>query len=120
MRKLGVEPHVTATEAPWQNGLVERHGQVLAEIVSVMVDQCQLTGDADMRLAANVAAGAKNRRPDTTGHSARERVFGVRERFPGSVVNALQDGENKTGRYGTGTGAVPPLGRFLMTGYPCV
>ena len=32
---------------------------------------------------------------------------------------ALQDGENKTGRYGTGTGAVPPLGRFLMTGCPC-
>ena len=47
-----------------------------------------------MRLAGDFAAGAKNQRPDTTGHSARQRVFGKTERFPGSVVDAMQDGED--------------------------
>ena len=37
LKRLGTVAHVTATEAPWQNGMVERHGQVLAEILSVMV-----------------------------------------------------------------------------------
>ena len=59
-----------------------------------MVDTCQLTGEADMKLAGDFAAGAKNRRSDTTGYSARQRVFGKSERFPGSVIDALQDGEN--------------------------
>jgi hypothetical protein len=94
LRKLGIEPHITSTESPWQNGLVERHGQVLAEVVSVMVDQCQLKGPADMHLAGIFAATAKNRRPDRTGHSARTRVFGTAERFPGSVVDARLEGEN--------------------------
>ena len=91
---MGIEPHVTATESPWQNGLVERHGQVLGEIVSIMVDQSQLKGEADMHMAGVFAATAKNRRPDRTGHSARTRLFGVAERFPGSVLDARLEGEN--------------------------
>ena len=91
---MGIEPHVTATESPWQNGLVERHGQVLGEIVSIMVDQSQLKGEADMHMAGIFAAVAKNRRPDRTGHSARTRLFGVAERFPGSVLDARLEGEN--------------------------
>ena len=85
---------MTATEAPWQNGMVERHGQVLGEIVSTMVDTSQLSGTKDMDMAGVFAAAAKNRRADATGHSARERVFGVKEKMPGSVIDALQEGEN--------------------------
>ena len=92
--RMGAETRVIATEAPWQNGLVEKHGAVLGEIMTALVDKCQLEGPEDMALAAHFAAAAKNRRPDRTGHSARTRVFGVEEKFPGSVVDALQDGEN--------------------------
>ena len=38
LMKLGVSINVTATESPWQNGLCERHGQVLGEIVSITVE----------------------------------------------------------------------------------
>ena len=63
--------------------MVERHGQVLAEVLSMMVDQCQLSGAVDMKMGGIFAATAKNRRPDRTGFSARNRVFGTTERVPG-------------------------------------
>ena len=47
-----------------------------------------------MRLGGFFAAAAKNRRPDRTGHYSRSRVFGQEEMFPGSVVDALEHGEN--------------------------
>ena len=96
LQAFGANPTVIATEAPWQNGLVERHGQVLGEIMSVMVDQLQLRGDELMATAGHFAGSAKNRRPDRTGHSARARVFGCAERLPGSVVDAIAEGENPT------------------------
>ena len=92
LKKLGISPRITATEAPWQNGLVERHGQVLAEIVRVTIEQSQLAGAEDMRLAGVMAGTAKNRRPDRTGHSARTRVFGVADRFPGGVIDMALEG----------------------------
>ena len=45
-----------------------------------------------MELCGYAAASAKNRRSDRTGHSARSRVFGVEERWPGAVDHVL-DGE---------------------------
>ena len=93
-RRLGADTRVTPTEAPWQNSMVERHGAVLGEVLAALVQQCQLEGERDMRLGGVFAAAAKNRRPDRSGHSARSRVFGQEERFPGSIVDAMQDGEN--------------------------
>ena len=92
--RFGCETRVTPTEAPWQNGMVERHAGILGEILTATVQQCQLEGGRDMRLGGFFAAAAKNRRPDRTGHSSRSRVFGQEERFPGSVVDALENGEN--------------------------
>ena len=63
-------------------------------MLSIMVDQSQLTRAVDMRMVGILAATAKKRGTDRTGYSARSRVFGTTERFPGSVVDALQDGEN--------------------------
>ena len=47
-----------------------------------------------MEVGGFMAGAAKNRRPDRSGHSARGRVFGMEERFPASVVDALLEGEN--------------------------
>ena len=98
LTRFGIGPRVIATEAPWQNGMVERHGGVLGEILSLMVDQCQLRGPEDMAAGGHMAASSKNRRPDRTGHSARARVFGTTERMPGSVIDAIQDGEKEPRR----------------------
>ena len=60
LRKQGITPYVTATEAPWQNGMVERHGQVLGEIVSRMVDTSQLSGTKGMNMAGVFSATVKD------------------------------------------------------------
>ena len=85
-RAYGVQTHCTATESPWQNALVERHGAVLGEVLSIMTETCALVGPEDMKHAATFAAKAKNRRITRTGKSARSRVFGTDERWPGGVV----------------------------------
>ena len=53
-----------------------------------------------MSMGGHLAAAAKNRRPDRTGYSARVRVFGRDERWPGSVVDAVEDAENVAKLYG--------------------
>ena len=84
-----------ATEDPWKNGVTERHGAVLGDIVSAAVQECSLEGEHEMRLACIYAGLVKNRRPDKTGYSPWARVFGSSERLPGSVVDAVIDGEDE-------------------------
>ena len=78
---------VTPTDTPWHNSLVERHGQVLGEIGEASVEACQIEGYDEMKLVAIFAATARNRRPDRTGYSARSRVVGTEERWPGVVID---------------------------------
>ena len=75
LERMEASTVVTPTAAAWQNGLCERHGGVLGNIVEAIVEQCSITGADEMRSAATFAAMAKNRRPDRTGFSARARVF---------------------------------------------
>ena len=78
--------HVIATEAPWQTGMCERHGAVLASIIDASVEQLNVVGYEEMSQAMTAATVAKNRRPDRTGFSARSRVFGADETLPASVI----------------------------------
>ena len=50
LERKGITQGVVATEAPWQNGIVERHGGVLGEVMAAMIDQLQLRGDQDMSM----------------------------------------------------------------------
>ena len=47
-----------------------------------------------MRMAGHFANMAKDRQPDKFGHSAHSRVFCTEERFPGSVLDNLLEGDN--------------------------
>ena len=47
-----------------------------------------------MKLVAFLAASAKNRRPDRTGYSARSRVSGTEELWPGAVIDHVLEGES--------------------------
>ena len=55
----------------------------------------QLEGAEDIRLCAIFASSAKNRRPDRSGYSARSRVFGCEERYPGSSLDVLLEGRGE-------------------------
>ena len=52
---VGAQP-VTRSDTPWHNSLVERHGQVLGEIVEASVEACHIEGYDEMKLVAICAA----------------------------------------------------------------
>ena len=84
---------VVPTEAPWQVGMIERHGGVLNDVINMTVAQTGAKGKTEMMLIVIASAAAKNRRPGLSGHSPRSAVFGMEDRLDGSVIDSLLDGE---------------------------
>ena len=87
LERGGASVRVSPTDTPWHNSLVERHVQVVGEIVEVSVEACQIESYDEMKLVTIFAASAKNRRPDRTGYSTRSRVFDTEARWPGAVID---------------------------------
>ena len=105
IQRFGMTTRVAPAEALWQNAMCERHGGVLAEMLAATAQSAQVEGSTEMELAGYAAASAKNRRPDRTGYSARSRVFGREEKWPGAAVDQALDGEWPTETQGaTGQG----------------
>ena len=78
---------MTALEAPWQNGMVERRGGVLGDIIKAIVLETSPIGYQRMCDVCLHAAMAKNRRPGRTGYSPRALVFGRYEWLIASGLN---------------------------------
>ena len=76
-----------ALEAPWQNGMVERHSGVLGDIIEAVVQETSPIGYNQMCDVCLHASMAKNRRPGRTGFSPRALVFGCDERLIASGLN---------------------------------
>ena len=76
---LGAHFKLTALEAPWQNGMVERHGGVLGDIIEAVVLASAPVGLQQMKDVCLHASMAKNRIPGRTGYSPRALVFGCDE-----------------------------------------
>ena len=87
MRQSGIHFNLIALEAPWQNGMVERHGGVLGDIITVTVMETGATGFQQMKDVCVHASMSKNRRPGRAGYSPRTLVFGVDERLVASGLN---------------------------------
>ena len=85
--QLGTRFKMIPVEAPWQNGMVERHGGVLGDIVHAVVAETGAVGYSQMRDVCLHASMSKNRRPGKTGYSPRSLVFGVDERLAVSGLN---------------------------------
>ena len=86
-QKIGAKFRMVPTEAPWQNGMVERHGGVLGDIVQATVMETGAIGADQMTDVCLHASMAKNRRPGKTGFSPRTLIFGVDERLIASGLN---------------------------------
>ena len=65
-RCLGTHFNLTALEAPWQNGMVERHGGVLGDIITASVMETSPVGFQQMTDVCMHAPMAKNRGPGKT------------------------------------------------------
>ena len=86
-RELGTHFNMVPVEAPWQNGMVERHGSVLGDIITATIQNTSPTGYKQMKDVCLHASMAKNRRPGKSGYSPRTAVFGVEERLIASGLN---------------------------------
>ena len=78
---LGAAFKMQGLEAPWQNGMVERHGGVLGDIIEAVVQETSPVGFTQMSDFCLHASMAKNRRPGRSGFSPRALVFGCDERL---------------------------------------
>jgi transposase InsO family protein len=87
VERYGIATRVTATESPWQQGMVERHGGVAGDIIEAVALDQGVTGREEMEQTVLHALAAKNRRPGRTGFSPRAMVFGCDERLPGSILS---------------------------------
>ena len=87
MSQLGIAHRMIPVEAPWQHGMVERHGDVIGEIVAAAVKDTSVHGMDQMKDVCLYASMAKNRRPGKTGYSPRSLVFGIDEKLIASGLN---------------------------------
>ena len=84
---LGCRYRLIPVEAAWQHGMVERHGDVLNDLINVVVKTHGVKGLLEMKDALLHVCMAKNRRPGRTGYSPRTLVFGIDERLVASGLN---------------------------------
>jgi hypothetical protein len=87
MNQLGTHFSMIPVEAPWQLGMVERHGSVLGGIITAIVLEVSPVGEHQMRDVCFHASFVKNRRPGRSGFSPRTAVFGSEERLIASGLN---------------------------------
>ena len=75
---FGIIIKTTGAEAPWSNGLVERHNRVLGEMLNKIIDGCHCTLDVALAWAVN----AKNSLANVHGFSPYQLVLGSNPVLP--------------------------------------
>ena len=76
--KLGVHVQTTGAEAPWSNGIVERHHALLTRNVIKIIEDTKCT----IRTALAWAVNAKNTLSNIGGYSPYQLVFGANPSIP--------------------------------------
>lgn len=84
---LGIQQRVIPVEAPRQHGMVERHSQVLADIVRAITRATSVVGQDQMMDVLRYAALSKHRRPGRTGYNPISLMFGLGERLIAKGLN---------------------------------
>ena len=85
MTNVNIHICTTAAEAPWINGLVERHNAVLGYTVAKTIDNVK----CDLELTLAWTTVAKNSLKNINGFSPNQMVFGKNPNFPVSLNSNL-------------------------------
>ena len=94
---LDVEIRMTAAEAPWQNGIVERHHASADIIIEKQLDE---NPSMDVQEAINIAAFSRNSECNKTGFSALQLTSGQNPHFPGlGEANIASSNMNSSSKY---------------------
>ena len=88
MEAHGIRQYFTASEAPWQNGLVERNGGIRKTIKDVGA-----RGFVEMRKLASMVGWAKNARINSSGYSPAQWVICRGYKLPRSLLDEKQSGD---------------------------
>ena len=81
--KMNITVKTTGAEAPWSNGLCERHNQIIAE----MLTKTMADTHCDLGIAVAWCINAKNSLHNVHGFSPFQLVFGKNPRIPGILVD---------------------------------
>ena len=77
-KSLGITVKTTAADAPWSNGLIERHNMVLADMSNKVLDDTQCHPD----LAISSCINAKNSLHSVHGFSPYQLAIGKNPKLP--------------------------------------
>lgn len=90
LQKTNIKGNVIATEGHWQNAHIERHGDILQQILSKMDTEDPIDDVGKLEMALTMATHTKNQWSRHRGFPPETLVFGKMIRVPGSVVSDLQ------------------------------
>ena len=86
-----IDTKVAGAHAPWQHGVVERHGSVVGTMWTTVVHQYGIVGHADAKMCWSVVLQAKNAIVTRNGMTPEQAVFGQSLRWP--TLNRDDGGE---------------------------
>ena len=93
MEAHGIRQYFTASEAPWQNGLVERNGGIWKAAARKVIKDVGARGFVDMRRIASMVNWATNARVNSSGYSPAQWVIGRGYKLPWSLLDEKKNGE---------------------------
>ena len=101
MQQCNVKCTTISTDAHWQNGKAERHGEILAQMLSKYDLEHPIKNATDLQIALAHCTQAKNSLSIRKGYAPEVLVLGKQTRLPGSVcsdnqlpAHALADAEH--------------------------
>ncbi len=101
MQQCNVKCTTISTDAHWQNGKAERHGEILAQMLSKYDLEHPIHNASDLQIALAHCTQAKNSLSIRKGYAPEVLVLGKQTRLPGSVcsdhqlpAHALADAEH--------------------------
>ena len=92
MEGHGLRQYFTASEAPWQNGLVERNRGIWKAAARKAIKDVGARGFVEMRRLVSMVNWAKNAWINSSGYSPAQWVIG-RAKLPWSLLDGKQSGK---------------------------
>ena len=89
----GMRQYFTASEAPWQNGLVEHSGGIWKAAARKAIKDVGARGFVGMRTLASMMNWAKKTRINSSGYSPAQWVIRQRYKLPWPLLDEKQSGE---------------------------
>ena len=93
MEAHGIRQYFTASQAPWQNGLVERNGGIWKATARKTIKGVGAQGFVEMQRLASMVSWAKNALINSSGYSQALWVIGRGYKLPWSLLDEKQSGE---------------------------